>query len=189
MNYEFFRKQYDAGWEQRNVHNAATSIPLTILAVLASAASVMMVEYPYKGNAATGFFTLWGLLALSLAGCAFYCVYRSYWGHLYHQLPHAEALFSYQQQLVDYHASNQQTSCWPSHAVKANDDFSYFLCQRLAEATDENTKVNELRATYLHTAVKLIAIGMLFVALEGGFYVYAKASADEKIHQIELHNK
>ena len=50
MHLELFRKQYDFELDQRNSLTSATNIPLVSITVVASATSVILVDYRYGGN-------------------------------------------------------------------------------------------------------------------------------------------
>ena len=53
MHLELFRKQYDFELDQRNSLTSATNIPLVAITVVASATSVILVDYRYGLDALT----------------------------------------------------------------------------------------------------------------------------------------
>lgn len=190
MYYEFFRNQYDHEWNQRNVHNAATAIPMTILAVIASATSAMLVDFPYKNNVSTALFVQIQLLFLvQLIARSFYCIYRSYWGHEYNQLASAQKLYQYKNELTEFVARTPPDNDDTKVSEETEHQFVSSICKLMAEATDVNAGVNSRRATYLHKAVQLIAWASIWVAIAGACYVCAKASAPEKVYQVKVVTK
>lgn len=184
MHLELFRKQYDFELDQRNGLTSATNIPLVAITVVASATSVILVDYRYGFDALT--YTFCALAATTLGAVSFsvYSLFRSFWNYEYRKLPRSADLLSHIGELHDWHVSNGST---PRKArILAGADFSDYVLHRIADATDWNGQNNVVRGNRLHKATAAIALGVAFLLPTALLYAYNKVTADEKTHQVRI---
>lgn len=184
MHLELFRKQYDFELDQRNGLTSATNIPLVAITVVASATSVILVDYRYGFDALT--YTFCALAATALGAVAFsvYSLFRSFWNYEYQKLPRSIDLLKYIGELHEWHVNNGNT---PTEArTLADADFAEYLLQRVADATDWNGQNNIVRGNRLHQATAAIALGVAFLLPTALMYAYNKVTADEKTHQVRI---
>ena len=184
MHLELFRKQYDFELDQRNGPTSATNIPLVAITVVASATTVILVDYRYGLDALT--YTFCALAAATLGAVSFsvYSLFRSFWNYEYRKLPRSADLLKHVGELHDWHVGNGST---PMDArILADADFGDYLLQRIADATDWNGQNNVVRGNRLHQATAAIALGVAFLLPTALIYAYNKATADEKTHQVRI---
>jgi len=186
MDRDLFRQQYDFELEQRNSLSSATNSPIVAITVVASATSVVLLDYQYKSVFQTYLFV--GLVCLDLLSITFavWCLFRSFWNYEYQKIPSSPALKKHYDELLGWHQGQVGAAEDPKEHADA--DFLSYLNSRLAEASDWNGQNNIVRGNYLHLATAGVAIAVAMLLPAGLIYVYNKATADNKIHQVHLVN-
>lgn len=186
MDRDLFRQQYDFELEQRNSIASATNIPIVAITVLASATSVVLLDFPYKSTYQCYAFLMFASLALVSIAIAVWCLFRSFWNYEYQKLPSSTALKQHYDALFTWHQRAGATA--KDAKERADADFSDYLDSRLAEAGDWNGQNNIVRGNYLHLATAAVAIAVTMLLPAGLLYAYNKAAADDKIYQVKLVN-
>lgn len=186
MDRDLFRQQYDFELEQRNSIAAATNIPIVAITVVASATSVVLLDYQYKSIFQTYLFVVFVCLALLSIVISVWYLFRSFWNYEYQKLPSTSALKKHYDELLDWHHS--QSCSLKDAKERADTDFSSYLNSRLAEASDWNGQNNIVRGNYLHMATAGVAIAVAMLLPAGLIYAYNKAADDDKIYQVHLVN-
>ena len=184
MHPELFRKQYDFELEQRNSLTAATNIPIVAITVVASATSVILLDYRYSRDFLSYVYGGFAGAALSAIAFSFYSVFRSFWNYEYQKLPSAKSLRQHSVALHTWHLQNGST---PEDAKTMTDsDFAEYMAGQLAEAADWNGQNNVVRGNYLHRATAAIALGVALFMPAALLYANNKATAEEKVHQVRV---
>jgi hypothetical protein len=184
MHPDLFRKQYDFELDQRNGLTSATNIPIVAITVVASAASVILLDYRYSKDLSSYVFA--GLAGAALFTIVFsaYNVFRSFWNYHYQKLPSARALKQHGDALRAWHL---QSGSSPEDAQTLTEaDFAEYLSGQIAEAADWNGQNNVVRGNYLHRATAAIALGVALFLPAAFLYTHSKATAEEKVHQVRL---
>lgn len=188
MHNDLFQKQYDFELEQRNSIASAINIPIVAITVVASATSIISIDYQYKKeNASTYAFVFFETLTLAAIVFAIFYIFRSFWNYEYKKLPNSTSLKKYHAELLNWHIKE---GCI-GEDVKINADASFldYLNEQLADAGDWNGQNNIVRGNYLHLATAAIAIAAATLLPAGLIYIYNKATTDEKIHQVQIINQ
>lgn len=184
MHLDLFRKQYDFELEQRNGLTAATNIPIVAITVVASAASVILLDYRYNRDLLSYVFGVFAGTAVLTMAFSVYSVFRSFWNYNYQKLPSGKALRQHNEDLLAWHLQN---GCPPGDAkVLAEADFADYLTGQIAEAADWNGQNNIVRGNYLHRATAAIAIGVALFLPAALLYAHNKATVDDKILQVRI---
>jgi len=132
MDRDLFRQQYDFELEQRNSIAAATNIPLIAIIIVASATSVILLDYQYKSIFQTYLFVILVCLVLFSIVFSVWYLFRSFWNYEYQKLPSTSALKKHYDELLAWH---HVQSCAPKDPKeRADTDFSSYLNSRLAKA-------------------------------------------------------
>ena len=184
MHLDLFHKQYDFELDQRNGLTAATNIPIVAITVVASAASIILVDFRYGFNCATYAFGTLALATLGAIAFSVYCVFRSFWNYDYKKLPRSADLRQHNKALIAWYLQSGSSEEQARTLAKA--DFSDYLIDRIAEAADWNGQNNVVRGNYLHRATAAIALGIALLLPTALLYANNKLSADEKIHQVRV---
>lgn len=184
MHPELFRKQYDFELEQRNSLTAATNIPIVAITVVASATSVILLDYRYSGDFLSYVYGGFAGAALLTIAFSVYSVFRSFWNYDYQKLPSVKSLRQHSEALHAWHLQNGST---PEDAKTMTDaDFSDYIAGQLAEAADWNGQNNIVRGNHLHRATAAIALGVALFLPAALLYATNKATAEEKVHNVRL---
>lgn len=184
MHPDLFRKQYDFELEQRNGLTSATNIPIVAITVVASAASVIFLDYRYNRDLLSYAFGGFAGAALLTIAFSVYSVFRSFWNYNYQKLPSGKALRQHNEALLTWHLQNGSS---PDDAkVLAEADFADYLTGRIAEAADWNGQNNVVRGNYLHRATAAIALGVTLFLPAALLYAHNKATAEDKVHQVRI---
>lgn len=184
MYQDLFQKQYDFELEQRNGLTSATNIPMVAITVVASAVSVIVVDFHYAPDIATYGFSLLALATLGAISFSVYSVFRSFWNYDYKKLPRSADLRQHSEDLLGWYIKNGSTAVEARPLAEA--DFLDYLTERIAEATDWNGQNNVVRGNYLHRATAAIALGVALLLPTALLYAHNKLTADEKVHQVRL---
>lgn len=179
-----FQKQYDFELDQRNALTTAVNVPIVAITVLSTAASAALLDFPYKYSFLTVFFVTFALPALLLLGFAIYSAMRSFWGYNYQKLPDPPALKAHLAELCRWHTANGTPSTEVNAA--AGRDFQEYIDDRLAEAVESNGRNNIARGNYLHRATAAVCMALAVFVPAATTYAYAKATAEDKVHQVQL---
>ena len=181
---DLFQKQYDFELDQRNALASAVNVPIVAITVLSTAASAALLDFPYKFNILSGLFIAFALPALALLGFAIYSAMRSFWGYNYQKLPDPPALKAHLAELSRWHVANGTPAA--EVAAAAGRDFQEYIDDRLAEAVESNGTNNIARGNYLHRATAAVGMALAVFVPAAATYAYAKATADDKVHQVQL---
>jgi len=184
MHPDLFRKQYDFELEQRNGLTAATNIPIVAITVVASAASVILLDYQYNRDLLSYAFGGFAGAALSTIAFSVYSVFRSFWNYNYQKLPSGKALRKHSETLLAWHMQNESST--EDAKVLAEGDFADYLTGQIAEAADWNGQNNVVRGNYLHRATAAIALAVALFLPAALLYAHNKATADEKVYQVRI---
>lgn len=184
MHPELFYKQYDFELEQRNALTAATNIPIVAITVVASATSVILLDYRYSQNLLSYVYGGFASAALLTIAFSVYSVFRSFWNYDYQKLPTAKSLQLHNHALYAWHL---QLGCTPEDAkTLADADFADYVAGQIGEAADWNGQNNVVRGNYLHRATAAIALGVALFLAGALLYAHNKATAEEKVYQVRL---
>ncbi len=186
MYNELFQKQYDFELEQRNSIASATNIPIVAITVVATATCAILLDFQYNHSLTCYAFIACAALAIFSFGYSVFCLFRSFWNYEYQKLPSSLLLKQHHEALKNWHLSN---GCPVDAAIKnAKDDFSDYLNEHLADATDWNSQNNIARGNYLHQATAAVATAVIFLLPAGAIYIFNKATADDKVHTVKIVN-
>ncbi len=191
MEIELFEKQYERELNRRHQLTSTLSLPLGVLTILGGALGVMAKEFSYGSQVMSVIFSSTLLLAgLAFAGAVFFIV-RSYFyfGHSYSHIPAPGLLKEYHAQLLDFYQYAEEAT--PAHkgaAEKAEEEFAAFLRDSLAEATDINTRNNDLKAGHIHLANLLIVGALISTALCGIPYAIDARGKAVAVHRVYIEN-
>lgn len=184
MTPELFQKQYDFELEQRNGLTSATNIPLVAITVVASATSVILVDYRYGNDSLTYAFGVFAAATLLAIVFSVYSLFRSFWNYDYKKLPRPADLLKHHQDLYSWHLQNGRTS--EEARTLADADFEAYLVGNIAEATDWNGRNNVVRGNRLHQATAAIAIGVALLLPTALLYAQNKVTAEDHVHQVRI---
>ncbi|MBS7808243.1 hypothetical protein [Variovorax sp. PCZ-1] len=184
MQAELLRKQYDFELEQRNSLTAATNIPLVGITVVASALSVISVDFRYEFEYSTYLFAIFGLATLIAIVFSIHSIFRSFWNYEWKKLPRSQDLLLHSEELYNWHLKNGSSSIEARYL--SNNDFHDYLNLKIAEASDWNGQNNIVRGNYLHRSTAAIALGIALLLPTALIYAHNKVSAEEKVHLVRL---
>jgi hypothetical protein len=184
MQTELIQKQYDFELDQRNTIASVTNIPIVAITIVASAASVALLDYRYQGEILTYLFALFIGLSILAIGFSVFYVFRSFWNYEYKKLASPALLRPHYNDLLKWHI--EHGSAADVAKVKADDDFAEFIAERLSDAADWNGQNNIIRGNFLHQATAAVAFGVACLLPAAGLYIHNKTSGDEKVHQVRL---
>jgi hypothetical protein len=186
MHPDLVRKQYDFELDQRNGLTSATNIPLVAITVVASATSVILVDYRYGFDYLTYAFGIFTAATLGAIAFSVYSLFRSFWNYDYQKLPRSTDLLKHSQDLYSWHVQNGSNSA--EARTHADADFADYLFGRIAEATDWNGQNNTVRGNRLHRAIAAIALGVTLLFPSALLYAYNKVTVEDKVHQVRIIN-
>lgn len=184
MQTDLVRKQYDFELDQRNSIASITNLPVVAITIVASASSVVLLDYRYEKSIPTYLFALFIGLCLVAIAYSVFCVFKSFWNYEYQKLPGAAQLKQHYDALVAWGLEN---GCEAELAKKnADADFAAYVSERLAEAADWNGQNNVVRGNYLHKATASVAIAVASLLPAASIYAHNKATAEDKTYQVRL---
>ena len=186
MDRELYQKQYDFELEQRNSIASSTNIPIVSITVIGGALSTMVLSFPYSGGFGTIGFVVAAMLSVAAILIALFFVLRSLIGYTYAKIPSPTALAEHFRDLETWHRNNGETEEKASSLAKV--DFSAYLDQRLAEASEKNSQNNIRRGNFVHDATVLVSAALAFLVVAAPMYVQAKASQTDTIYRVEMVN-
>lgn len=184
MHPDLARKQYDFELDQRNGLTSATNIPLVAITVVASAISVVLIDYRYGSDYLTYAFGIFATATLCAIVFSVYSLFRSFWNYDYQKLPRSADLLKHSQDLYSWHAQNGSSSV--EARILADADFTDYLVEKIAEATDWNGQNNMVRGNRLHRATAAIALGVMLLLPTALLYTYRKVTAEDKVYQVRI---
>lgn len=184
MHPELFRRQYDFELDQRNGLTSAASIPLVAITAVASATSVILVDYRYGADPFTYTFCALALTTFCAVSYSVYSLFRSFWNYEYQKLPRSTDLLTHIGELHVWHVSKGSTPMDVQTLVDA--DFDDYLLQRIADATDWNGQNNVVRGNRLHQATAAIALGVACLLPTALMFAHNKVTAGEKTYQVHI---
>ena len=157
---------------------------MVAITVLSGAASAVLLDFPYESNSLTAAFLVLSIPVLGSLGFAIHRAFRSFWNYYYHKLPDPPALKAHLEVLRTWHV----TAGTPANEVNsaAGRDFQDYIDDRLAEAVQANGRNNITRGNYLHSATAAVGLALVFFIPTAATYVYSKATAEDRIHQVQL---
>ena len=160
---DFYKGLYEAEWTRKDGIQSSVSLSFGVLVLVVAGltyltreSGITLGEYPVYWAA------LLGGVASALV-CAYQLV-RAQVGYTYRRLAYPTALLHLQNDLDVYYTANG--SKLPATAKStAREQFESDLVQRLAEATDRNTKNNVQRGEHLHRANLALVAALVFNGL------------------------
>ena len=184
MHSDLFHKQYDFELDQRNGLTSATNIPIVAITVVASATSVILIDFRYGRDLLSYIFGTFSLATLAAITFSIYSVFRSFWNYDYKKLPRSCDLRKHGEDLQAWHGQNGSSTADARTLAAA--DFADYLSGQIAEAADWNGQNNVVRGNYLHRATAAIALGVALLLPSALLYAHNKATAEEKIYQVRV---
>ncbi len=184
MHSDLIRKQYDFELEQKNAIASGANIPMVAITVVASAFSVIFLDYRYEHGALTCVFLAFALGGISAVCFSIFSIFRSFWNYEYQKLSSSLSLRQHFEELRNWHVANGRTDAEAKICAEA--DFSEYIDDRLIEAADWNGQNNLVRGNYLHRSAAAVALSVACFVPAALSYAYNKSTGEEKIHQVRI---
>lgn len=155
--FEYYKREYLFQLERRNEFQGRFTLPFTIVVALIGGASYLL---RHAANVPVAHFVFGVSVIVYLVALllAITHLVRAYHGHQYAYVPTPKQLEEYRSKLEDYYSG---------YGVKGQPDFTFnkALLEHYLEATEHNTKVNDLRSGYLHKATNCLIIASIAGAI------------------------
>lgn len=182
-----FQTQYDFEHQRRSELTSSASSPIVAITVVSSAVAVALLDFPYTTTLLSIAFVVLAAATLTALFASVYFVFRSIWNYIYRKLPPATSLAAHLSELKAWHVARGASV--GDVANLAQIDFDEYIAQRLSEAADWNSQNNDRRGNFLHMGTTALAFAIGLFVPTSLLYAYAKATAPDKAHRVELINK
>jgi len=180
MDRKIYQDQYDFELNQRNYLASSVNLPIMATTLVGGALSSMALSFPYKINSPSIIFGITAIFSTIFLMISIYLIFRSFIGYEYQKLQPPSALNNHYDDLLNWHKDNDGTE------EDAKNDFHEYLYEKLGEAVEKNSNNNIERGNFLHMATITIAIAMVFLALSGGLYVFAKLQNEPEPCKVQI---
>jgi len=156
MKPDFIKELYFRELEEKHQQDSRTTLQVFLLSLLGGVLVFCVRHFRTQHPV-----LLWLFVACFGVASVFYAlaliqVLRANFGHVYERLPDASALYRYFQELKVFYTKH------PGVAGSAEADFDTDLQQRMVSATSRNSYANLLRAARHYSAVRFMALVVVF---------------------------
>ena len=173
MNLVFYQTQYDFENNQKDQLGSKTSIPISAVTFLLSTLSVLVIKFSYQKDDYLLAFVIFSVLAYFSLLTSVYFIFKSLVGFgKYQKLANAKSIKAAHEKFIKAKLDEGAT------VEIAEEEFSYAMCDRLAEASENNSIINTNRGSYIYRSTFSIAISIIFIIISGGFYLYQNLNSD-----------
>ncbi|MCI0426595.1 MAG: hypothetical protein L0Z46_01100 [Nitrospiraceae bacterium] len=157
---DLYKEMYYFELQRRNHLISSLALPVGVITILAGGLFYYLQRLPSLSFDpwVVAFFALLAFGGISLA-VAIICLALAAQSYEYGYIPTPSEIEGYRRALIQYYEEN------PGVSPGLDQDFHTFICSRLLEHTERNTRTNDIRSGYLSIGLGGIVAATLFLAV------------------------
>ncbi|MBI5216243.1 MAG: hypothetical protein HY960_10865 [Ignavibacteriae bacterium] len=182
----FYKDMYEREIERTSELNERLTLPVSLVSAIGAGIYYLFTQYlsfEFEIKNETIFFYIFLSLSVVCIIWAIFMLIRSYvWKYNYYYLPYVSDLEEYFRELQEFYKDENGIT---------EKDYEEYLIRKLAQATDHNTKLNEVKARNLLQAKRSIVFSLLLIifALIPFVFTFVKSNQNLDSMKVEIVNK